>query len=71
MQLWRWPREAISSAILCTSNSADWVLGSATKVPTPCMRTNRPSAVSSRKARLMVMRLKPNWLTSSLSDGTR
>ncbi|MNP27763.1 hypothetical protein D3C76_1206900 [compost metagenome] len=24
-----------------------------------------------RRARLMVMRLKPNWLTSSLSDGTR
>ncbi|MNC57204.1 hypothetical protein D3C75_1068500 [compost metagenome] len=35
------------------------------------MRTNSPSAVSSRKARLMVMRLKPSWLTSSLSDGTR
>jgi len=35
------------------------------------MRTNRPSAVISRSARLMVMRLKPNWLTSSLSDGTR
>lgn len=37
----------------------------------PCMRTSRPSLVSSRRARLMVMRLKPSWLTSSLSEGTR
>lgn len=44
---------------------------SATKVPTPCNLTSRPSSVSSRSARLMVIRLKPNWATSSASDGIR
>ncbi len=41
------------------------------KVPTPCNLTSRPSSVSSRSARLMVIRLKPNWATSSASDGIR
>ncbi len=37
--------------------------------PPPCNLTSRPSSVSSRSARLMVIRLKPNWATSSASDG--
>ncbi len=57
--LWRWPRAAISSAMLRTSNRAEIGLGSATKVPTPWTRISRPSSVSSRRARLMVMRLTP------------
>jgi hypothetical protein len=41
------------------------------KRPDPCRRTRSPSSVSSRSARLMVIRLKPNCATSSASDGMR
>ena len=41
----------------------------AANVPAPCMRSIRPSDCSSRSARLTVMRLTPNFATSSDSDG--
>jgi len=39
-------------------------------VPEPWRRTSTCSAVSSRTARLTVMRETPNWRTSACSDGT-
>jgi hypothetical protein len=42
-----------------------------TKVPRPAARVSTPSNISSRKARLAVMRLTPKEATSSCSEETR
>src|SRR5947209_18386394 len=44
---------------------------SATKLPTPAMRTRTPSSRNSRNARFAVMRDTPKLLTMSFSEGTR
>ena len=38
-------------------------------MPTPWSRSTSPSDCSSRSARVTVIRLTPNWATSSASDG--
>ncbi len=48
-----------------------WACWSATKLPTPAMRTRTPSSRNSRSARFAVMRDTPKDLTMSFSDGTR
>src|SRR5580698_5257377 len=67
----RWPRARISSAILRMASGCPCARRSATKVPTPCTRTRYPASVSSRNARLTVIREAPTRRTSSFSDGMR
>src|SRR5688572_8083406 len=57
--------------MLAICSSVDCGLSSATKLPTPATRTMRPCSISSRSARLTVMRATPNFATSSLSEGRR
>ena len=66
-----WPRSRIWSAMLRISSGWARACRSATKLPTPAMRTSTPSSRSSFKARLAVMRDTPNDLTISFSEGTR
>ena len=57
--------------MLRISSGWAWACRSATKLPTPAMRTSTPSSRSSRSARFAVMRDTPKDFTMSFSDGTR
>ena len=65
------PRAAISSAMFMISIIEVWRGISRTKVPTPVRRDRYPSLVSSRIARLTVMREMPKSSTIWFSDGMR
>ena len=67
---WCWcPRATISSCRSLMVSWLDTLCSCAAKVPTPCVRSTRPSACSSRRARLTVMRLTLKAATSSASEG--
>ena len=64
-----WPRSRISSAMLRISSGCACAWRSATKLPTPAMRTRTPSSRNSFRARLAVMRDTPNDLDDLVLGG--
>ncbi len=61
---------AAACSVKLVSCSGQVSLGSATKVPQPCLRTSRPSATRSASARRTVVREVASSMVSTRSVGT-